>query len=144
MTARLNADQRSKVVHLLDDDVSVRRGLARLLQAAHFEDRIYAAPEEFLDEVRDTPNSFAVLDITMPHMTSRQVMATLKERNVRIPVIVLSARDDDESRQEAEVHGALLFIRKPVDARAFFDAIDWTMGNSTSLRRARANDEDRP
>jgi DNA-binding response OmpR family regulator len=42
-----------------------------------------------------------------------------------VPVIALSARDDPETRRIARELGAEAFFRKPVDAAALLDSIDW-------------------
>jgi DNA-binding response OmpR family regulator len=49
----------------------------------------------------------------------------LNERHIALPVITISARDDDETRMLARERGARLFLRKPVDDQALLDAINW-------------------
>lgn len=113
------------VVYIVDDDDLVRKGLARLMRAGGFIPRAYESPELFLEELEvDTP-ACILLDITMPRMTGLQVQAKLKSRGVTIPVIAVSARDDDETRLRARELDARCFFRKPVDDQALLDAIAW-------------------
>jgi CheY-like chemotaxis protein len=143
VTAPPALKKKGGVVYVLDDDESVRLGISRLLRSVYLDVRTYGAADEFLEEVRNTKNACILLDLTMPDMSGSKVMAALKEKGINLPVIVLSAREEEAFRQDARELGAQLFLRKPVDDRALFDAIDWAMGNSSSLKRGGADDEQR-
>lgn len=121
VTAAVNAP----VVYIVEDDDSVRTGLSRLMRSAGFEPRTFANPETFLEAVSAESGACILLDITMPHMTGLQVQAQLREKGIVLPVIAVSARDDDEARRMARELGAQFFLRKPVDDRALLDAIGW-------------------
>lgn len=116
------------VIYIVDDDDAVRDGFARLLRAAGLEPKPYQSAELFLEEVRDTSNACVLLDITMPRMTGPQVQEKLNERDIKLPVITVSARDDEETRAWARGLGARMFLRKPVDDQALLDAINWVIG----------------
>ncbi|TWI03544.1 response regulator receiver domain-containing protein [Luteimonas cucumeris] len=118
---------KSAVVYIVDDDDAVRAGFARLLRAAGLEPRAYESSERFLAEVEDGPNACVLLDITMPSLTGPDVQAQLNQRHVGLPVITVSARDDEETRAWARALGARMFLRKPVDDQALLDAIQWVL-----------------
>lgn len=118
------------VVYIVDDDEAVRDSFARLLRAAGMHPLPYASAERFLDEVRNAPHACILLDITMPRITGLQVQAQLNERRIELPVITVSARDDDETRAWARSLGARMFMRKPVDDQALLDAINWVSGGN--------------
>lgn len=118
------------VVYIVDDDDAVRDGIARLLRSAGLEPRAYDSAESFLSDVTDAPHACVLLDITMPRLTGPQVQARLNERNISLPVITVSARDDDETRAWARRLGARMFLRKPVDDQALLDAINWVTGEN--------------
>lgn len=115
------------VVYIVDDDDLVRKGLARLMRAGGFKPKLYASPERFLDEVGFEPRACILLDITMPRMSGLQVQAELKARGIGLPVIAVSARDDDDTRRRARELDARCFFRKPVDDQALLDAIAWIL-----------------
>jgi len=115
----------AQVVYIVDDDDSVRTGLSRLMRSAGFDPREFALPETFLKEVRAEPCACILLDITMPGITGLEVQARLGDKGINLPVIAVSARDDDETRSLARALGAQFFLSKPVDDRALLDAIDW-------------------
>jgi FixJ family two-component response regulator len=112
-------------VYIIDDDESVRKGLCRLIRSAGFEPRGYASSEQFLAEVGAKDTGCVLLDITMPRVSGHQVQERLKDKGIDLPVIAVSARDDEETRHRAHELGARFFLRKPVDDQALLDAVDW-------------------
>ena len=115
-------------IFIVDDDDSVRRGLSRLMRVAGFEVRAFATAESFFAECATAARTCVLMDITMPQMSGLQVQARLKEMGVDLPVIAISARDDEETRSSARALGARFFLRKPMDDRALLDAIAWVTG----------------
>ena len=115
------------MVYIVDDDDLVRIALARLMRAGGFASKTYGSPEVFLQEVGTEWPACILLDITMPRMSGLQVQEELKARGNTIPVIAVSARDDDETRQRARDLDAYCFLRKPIDDQALLDAIAWAV-----------------
>lgn len=114
-------------VYVLDDDASVRNSLGRLMRSEGYDVRLYESAERFLSEVTSTPLACLLLDITLPNVSGLEVQRRLNDRHIRLPVIAISARDDDAIRLEARRLGARFFFRKPVDDRTLIDAIDWAV-----------------
>jgi len=125
-----HADQ--LIVYIVDDDDSVRTALARLMRAAGLEPRPYAESERFLAEIRDIANAVILLDLTMPRQSGTDILIKLRERQIGVPVIAVSARDDDDTRKNARELGARLFLHKPADNQALLDAIQWVIGNTAT------------
>jgi len=120
------------IVCVVDDDPSVRIGLARLMRSAGHRVDVYESGEQFLQSVNPKGTACVVLDITMPGMSGLQVQDQMIARAISIPVIALSARDDDETRRLARSLGTRFFLRKPVDDQALLDAIDWVTRGEAS------------
>jgi two-component system response regulator FixJ len=114
------------VVHVVDDDDGVRTGFTRLLRSAGLEVRGYASAERFFDAVgqADAPGCI-LLDITMPGISGPEALMRLKEKRNTLPVIVVSARDNEAVHKVVRDLGAKMFLRKPVDDQALLDAINW-------------------
>ena len=98
-------------VSIVDDDDSVRKGLSRLMRSAGIESQAYESPERFLDEVHNEDHGCILMDITMPRMNGLELSARLKEKGITLPVIAISARDDDDTRQLARSLGVRLFLQ---------------------------------
>ena len=114
-------------VSIVDDDDSVRKGLSRLLRSAGIESEAYDSPESFLAEAHNEDHACILMDITMPRMNGLELSARLRERGITLPVIAISARDDDDTRQLARDLGVRFFLRKPVDDQALLDTISWVV-----------------
>ena len=116
-----------KCVFVLDDDPSARKGLARLLRTAGHEVCAFASANEFLEALGTEVCGCLVLDARMPGPSGEELRAELLSRGIDLPIIVISADDDSETRAQAKKLNAEGFFRKPVDATALLDAIDWAM-----------------
>jgi FixJ family two-component response regulator len=113
------------MVYIVDDDASVRKGLARLMRSAGYRVHVFETGDDFLSDVGVNSEGCVVLDITMPRISGQQVQELMLQRNIQLPVIALSAKDDEETRRHARALGARFFLRKPVDDQAILDAIQW-------------------
>jgi FixJ family two-component response regulator len=114
-------------IFIVDDDLSARRGLARLLRTAGYEVRDYASVSEFLGAIGDEAPECLVLDARMPGVSGEDVQSALKKRGVHLPIIVVSGDDDPGTRRLAQILGAVAFFRKPVDGTALLDAVEWAL-----------------
>ncbi len=111
------------VICVVDDDASVRRGFSRLLRSAGLVFRAYGSAEGFLAALPSAGRVCILLDITMPRMSGLELQERLKARGACLPIIAISARDDDVARSTARMLGASQFLRKPVDDEALLGAI---------------------
>ncbi len=114
-------------VYLIDDDESVRKAFKRLLRSVNFEAETFGSAEEFLESQKPNKNSCIIIDIRMPGLTGFDLQRKLKDQGIKIPVIVISASDDAQVREQARDLGAVAFFRKPIDDQALLDAIDWAI-----------------
>ena len=114
-------------MYIVDDDASVRRGLARVVRSANLNVAVFASAGEFFQSDYETTNSCLVVDAKMPGSSGLDMLARLRKESVGIPVIVVTAHDDADTRSDAEEAGAIGFFRKPVDADALLDAITWAL-----------------
>lgn len=115
------------VVHIVDDDESVRQSLSRLMRSVGFSSRAYQNAETFLDQAEAGLQGCILLDITMSHMNGLELGRQLKARRITCPIIVVSAIDDEVARHSARDLGVRFFLRKPVDDQALIDAIAWVI-----------------
>lgn len=110
---RLLNRQEVKRVVIVDDDDEIRELLLRTLPTDGFELLEARDGREALALVeRDAPD-LLVLDWNMPNASGGDVLAELARRELRVPVIVLTADDDARRREAAEAHGADAFLAKP-------------------------------
>lgn len=119
----------SRIVYIVDGDASVREGLARLMDAAGLEPRPCVSVEEFLTMVQKVPSACVLLDLPGVWDCEASVRTLLFAVAGRLPVIALSSFDSPDDRRRAREMGARHFFRKPVDATALLDSIEWVAYN---------------
>jgi FixJ family two-component response regulator len=123
-------------VYVVDDDESVRKALSRLLNASGYQVKAYAQAEQFLAELGPDAAGCLLLDMTMPKLSGLQTQIRMREMGRDLPVIAVSALDDNQVRERARELGASFFLRKPVDDQALMDAIAWVSAGDACTPRA--------
>ena len=106
------------LIAIVDDDVSVRRALKRLVRSLGMNAEIFASGQEFLDCIEALPSfhaSCAILDVQMPGMNGLEIQQRLVRGGNPIPVIFITAHDEVGVRERALASGAVAFLRKPFD-----------------------------
>ena len=97
--------------------------------------REFASANEFLDALEnDVSECVLVLDARIPGLSGEELQAELEARDVDLPILVVTADDDPETRRKAQKMKAAGFFRKPVDGTALLDAIDWALRSRRSDR----------
>jgi FixJ family two-component response regulator len=111
------------VIHLIDDDDSLRVALGRLLKAAGFEVASYSSAGEFLMHPLPTAPGCLVLDVRMPGPSGLELQAALTRQGCRLPIIFLTGHGDIPMSVRAIKAGAIDFLTKPVERQALLEAI---------------------
>ena len=127
-------DNTSICVYVIDDDESMRHSLEMLLLSAGIKAMTYESAEAFLNSDIREHNTCVVTDFKMPGLGGLGLQQQLIEKDIRIPMIFLTALDSEEDREQAFVSGAVGFLRKPVDDQALLDAIHWALSGSCTTR----------
>jgi len=110
-------------IAVVDDDESVRRALARLLRAAGFDAIAFPSGEALLGSGRYASFPCAVLDIRLGGMSGLEVARVLTTVTPRVEVIMMTAEDTPENRDQATRLGCVAFFAKPFDGQEMLDAI---------------------
>lgn len=121
------AAARARPLYIVDTDASVREGLARLAESAGFDPRPCRNVEDFLRRAQIANGGCVLVDVGDAGLRQGGIHGRLSVVATMLPVIALSAGDDARARSTADQLGARAFFRKPVDAAALLDAIDWAM-----------------
>jgi FixJ family two-component response regulator len=114
-------------VHVIDDDVSWRRSVDRLLAAAGYRVALHESAEAFLATAELDAPGCILLDMRMPGLTGLQLQQHLLERRQPIPIVFISGHGDIPSTVLAMKSGAETFLTKPVDADVLLKSIEQAM-----------------
>jgi FixJ family two-component response regulator len=120
-------------VAVVDDEEPVRKALKRLLRAAGLEAEGYASGKDFLAAER-RPDC-VVLDLHMPSMSGQQLLREIRGMSFPVPVVVITAHDTPETREQCLLSGAAAYLRKPLDDRLLLNAISAALSKA-AMRRA--------
>ncbi|TLY75167.1 MAG: response regulator transcription factor [Gammaproteobacteria bacterium] len=110
-------------VFLIDDDPGVRDSLTLLLSLKGMRTQPFANAESFIETYRPDWSGCVLTDLRMPGMTGLELQAVLRERQVDVPVVVLTAHGDVATARAALKNGAFDFLEKPIDDAMLVDVL---------------------
>jgi FixJ family two-component response regulator len=122
------------VIYLVDDDKYVLRGFQILLRSANLESKSFEDAESFVKTWHPEVSDILILDIHMPGMNGCDLMNWLKKSEPHLPVIVVTAFDEAESREMAEKYGVLAYLSKPVDPEMLLKLIKHELIKQSELK----------
>jgi len=128
------------VIHIVDDDDSLRTALQRQLTAAGHRVRTYASAGEFLLAPPSDGPGCLLLDLAMPGPSGLELQEALGRHGVRLPVIFLTGHGDLAAGVRAMKAGAVDFLTKPVERQALLDAIGHALEVDATQRAGRSAD----
>jgi RNA polymerase sigma factor (sigma-70 family) len=123
------------IVAIVDDDPGVRKSLSLLLELRGLRTRAFASAEEFLAALDPAWASCALIDLRMPGMQGRALQEELLRRDVRLPVIIITAHGDIAAARATFKAGAVDFIEKPIDDEQLVAAIRTALDRDAEARR---------
>jgi two-component system, LuxR family, response regulator FixJ len=115
------------MIYFIDDDESVRRGFAMFLKSAGLDFISFENAEEFIAQYKPDSRDLLVLDMYLPGMSGCDLLKKFVTQNVHMPVIVITASDDPQNREYCREYGVKAYLRKPVDAEALLDLINFNI-----------------
>ena len=123
------------IVHVVDDDASVRDALGGLFESLGLDTRTYASAHEFLAErLPDRPGCI-VMDIRLPDMNGLDCQVQLTEMGVRLPVVMMTGYGDIPMSVRAMKRGAVDFLTKPFHDQDMLDAVTAAIQRDRQRRR---------
>jgi len=111
------------MIFVVDDDLSVRKALKRLLSSAGYEVVTFGSAEEVLTSGWAEPPGVFVIDVRMPGLSGLELQRALAASGSRTPVIFITAHQDDQARTLAGKAGAVAYLEKPMDEQILLEAI---------------------
>ena len=84
---------------------------------------VFASAEEFLESSQLNEAACLIADVVMPAMSGLDLQRQLASMEQRIPMVFITAHDDDHARRSALTRGAIAFLRKPFSEEALLNAV---------------------
>jgi FixJ family two-component response regulator len=121
--AMLSQINEKAIVHVVDDDASMRGALEGLFDSVGLDARTYATARDFLAAgLADKPGC-VVIDIRLPDMNGLDFQAQLVDSGVRLPVVMMTGYGDIPMSVRAMKRGAVDFLSKPFHDQDMLDAV---------------------
>ena len=111
------------VIAIVDDDLSVRRSLQRLVRSGGWKAESFASAQEFLARTGPETPSCVVLDLQLPGLSGLDLQKRMAEVGLEIPIVFLTGHGNIPTSVQAMKAGAVEFLTKPVDEQDLFRAI---------------------
>jgi len=112
------------MVAIVEDDGASRKSLERLLRASGYETTAFASAEEFLESAIVDRAIGLVLDIHLGGMSGIELGRRLSAAKSPLPIVFVTAYDDEAARRAALAAGCVDYLRKPFDANRLTEALE--------------------
>jgi FixJ family two-component response regulator len=123
-------------IAIIDDDLSIRKSLMRMLSFAGFEVVAFPSADEFLAAVDTDKVSCAVSDLRMPGVNGLELQQTLRAKLPHLSMVFITGHGDVPTGVSAMKAGAVDFLEKPVRSAVLLEAVNRAVERSRNLLAA--------
>jgi FixJ family two-component response regulator len=106
------------LIAVIDDDESCRTSIVELLCLLGYGVCDFASAEEFMEDGGGRSCDGIITDIQLPGMSGLDLARLLTVRDSKIPIIMITAREEPELETRARLNGAVGLVRKPFELKA--------------------------
>jgi FixJ family two-component response regulator len=136
---RVNEDA---VIHIIDDDASMRKAVESLLRSVGLATRPYASVNDFLAARRPDAPGCLVLDVRMPGVSGLDFQTQLSGLGIHLPVVFMTGYGDVPMSVRSMKAGAVDFLIKPFRDQDMLDAVTAALERDKARRIAAAENAD--
>ena len=123
------------LISVVDDDESIRKSTSLLIESFGFEAAAFESAESLLKSSQLHETSCLIIDLRMPGVNGWQLQSHLAAAGYKIPIIFITAYDNNESRQQAIQAGALAFLAKPFNDKLLLQTIRAALEGQLGARK---------
>ncbi len=128
----------NSIVFAVDDDASVRKGLARLLRSAGYKNEVFESAADFLVRPAHGGPSCLIVDVKMPGLNGIELQEDLIRRRREEQLVFVTGHGDIPMCAQAMKAGAVDFLRKPFQADELLQCVQNALIRSAEQRRSGA------
>ena len=122
------------IVGIVEDDDRVLESLGDLIASAGHGVRLFSSAEQFLEGPGVGEVDCIISDVSMPGLSGLDLLARVTKARPQLPVILISARQDEHQSQIALRDGARYFFEKPFDTQLLLRAVDTVLNSAASAQ----------
>jgi FixJ family two-component response regulator len=120
----------ASIISIVDDDASVREGLADLVSSMGHQAKSFRRAEHFLKSHWLRNTSCLIADVQMPEMTGLELYSALADLGLRMPTILITAFPNNDDRDRALNARANCYLTKPFAKGELIKCIRSTLGHT--------------
>ena len=129
-------EEAKRIIVTVDDDRRVRDSMQAVMESAGYASILFASAKEFLQSGTLARAACLIADVGMSGIDGLERQRRVRLERPQLPVIFITAHDDDDIRQQALQGGAVDFMCKPFDAADLLDTIEETLSEPFLKRDA--------
>jgi DNA-binding NtrC family response regulator len=122
-------------IYVVDDDVSVREGVGRLIRSAGLKVKTFPTAREILAGLQTELPSCLVLDVQLPDIDGLELQQQLATKDLQVPIIFLTGYGDIPTSVRAMKAGAIEFLTKPFPAEELLSAINHAVERGSRIEQ---------
>lgn len=130
------------IVHVIDDDLSLRQALGSLFRSVGLEARPYESVRDFLGTVDPGVPGCIVLDIRLPGISGLDFQSQLSQLGIALPVVLMTGHGDIPMTVRGMKAGAVDFLTKPFRDQDMLDAVATAIERDAERRVREAGSSD--
>jgi FixJ family two-component response regulator len=115
------------IVFVVDDDLSVRSSLRRLLTGAGYHVQVLASTRHLFEHGRPDVACCVILDVGLPDVNGLEFQESLKTAGINVPIIFITGRGDVSMSVRAMKAGAIDFICKPFEGAELMELVNMAL-----------------
>jgi FixJ family two-component response regulator len=123
-------DAKNRLISIVDDDDPLRSSLENLIRSAGRPVQCFSSAEAFLTSNQVHETGCLILDVRLRGMSGLELQHQLVVANSHMPIIFITAHEDDNRRRQALEAGAVAFLHKPFYQDELLNAIDAALKDS--------------
>ena len=113
----------NRVVATVDDDRRVRESVQSILESAGYDAVAFESGEAFLESGVLSSVACLLADVRLPGIDGLELQRRVRRDRPSVPIIFITAHDDDDIRRRALKDGAVAFMVKPFDGGELLEHI---------------------
>lgn len=115
---------------IVDDDRRVRDSIESVMESAGHATSAFATAEEFLRSGTLAETGCLIADVRMPGINGIELQRQVRIVRPLLPLVFISAHEDDDIRRQALAGGAVTFLYKPFDAAELLRIIERALNDA--------------
>jgi FixJ family two-component response regulator len=120
-----------RLVYVIDDDLSMRKAIGRLLESEQYAFEMFTGAQEFLARVPHTGPSCVILDLNMPGLNGLELQETLAQMGRGERIIFITGGATVPTSVQAMKAGAVDYLPKPFQDEDLLHAVERALNQSS-------------